>query len=171
MFFFFSDVALWRTSANTNSQDERVGLQSNENVSLLIQVTLHGVKQRTSLRNNSSLWKIPDFASEDLTCLFWESLSPPLLSYRGDMASNSFRESKRGRHAQANHDVGDFNCSLKELRSLMELRGPEGITRIQECYGDVQGLCTRLKTSPIDGKYAADHPCFVSFCSVFRSGS
>uniref|UniRef100_A0A8C7H9C1 Calcium-transporting ATPase n=1 Tax=Oncorhynchus kisutch TaxID=8019 RepID=A0A8C7H9C1_ONCKI len=57
----------------------------------------------------------------------------------------------RGRHAQANHDVGDFNCSLKELRSLMELRGPEGITRIQECYGDVQGLCTRLKTSPIDG--------------------
>uniref|UniRef100_A0A8C8M7J8 Calcium-transporting ATPase n=1 Tax=Oncorhynchus tshawytscha TaxID=74940 RepID=A0A8C8M7J8_ONCTS len=67
------------------------------------------------------------------------------------MASNSFRESKRGRHAQANHDVGDFNCSLKELRSLMELRGPEGITRIQECYGDVQGLCTRLKTSPIDG--------------------
>uniref|UniRef100_A0A4W5KSF5 Calcium-transporting ATPase n=1 Tax=Hucho hucho TaxID=62062 RepID=A0A4W5KSF5_9TELE len=57
----------------------------------------------------------------------------------------------RGRHAQANHDVGDFNCSLKELRSLMELRGPEGIARIQECYGDVQGLCTRLRTSPIDG--------------------
>lgn len=148
-----------------------MGLQeSNENVFLLIQVTLYGVKQLTSLRNNSSLWKIPDFASEDLTCLFWESLSPPPLSYRGDMASNSFRESKRGKHAQANHDVGDFNCSLKELRSLMELRGPEGITRIQECYGDVQGLCTRLKTSPIDGKYAADHPCFVSFCSVFRSG-
>uniref|UniRef100_A0A4W5KS79 Calcium-transporting ATPase n=1 Tax=Hucho hucho TaxID=62062 RepID=A0A4W5KS79_9TELE len=67
------------------------------------------------------------------------------------MASNSFRGSKRGRHAQANHDVGDFNCSLKELRSLMELRGPEGIARIQECYGDVQGLCTRLRTSPIDG--------------------
>uniref|UniRef100_A0A8C7U951 Calcium-transporting ATPase n=1 Tax=Oncorhynchus mykiss TaxID=8022 RepID=A0A8C7U951_ONCMY len=67
------------------------------------------------------------------------------------MASNSFRGSKRGRHAQANHDVGDFNCSLKELRSLMELRGPEGIARIQECYGDVEGLCTRLRTSPIHG--------------------
>ncbi|CAB1323501.1 unnamed protein product [Coregonus sp. 'balchen'] len=67
------------------------------------------------------------------------------------MASNSFRGSKRGRHAQANHDVGDFNCSLKELRSLMELRGPEGIARIQECYGDVEGLCTRLRTSPIYG--------------------
>uniref|UniRef100_A0A8C7MVH2 Calcium-transporting ATPase n=1 Tax=Oncorhynchus kisutch TaxID=8019 RepID=A0A8C7MVH2_ONCKI len=64
---------------------------------------------------------------------------------------NSFRGSKRGRHAQANHDVGDFNCSLKELRSLMELRGPEGIARIQECYGDVEGLCTRLRTSPIHG--------------------
>uniref|UniRef100_A0A8C7UA27 Calcium-transporting ATPase n=1 Tax=Oncorhynchus mykiss TaxID=8022 RepID=A0A8C7UA27_ONCMY len=68
-----------------------------------------------------------------------------------NMASNSFRGSKRGRHAQANHDVGDFNCSLKELRSLMELRGPEGIARIQECYGDVEGLCTRLRTSPIHG--------------------
>uniref|UniRef100_A0A673YC64 Calcium-transporting ATPase n=1 Tax=Salmo trutta TaxID=8032 RepID=A0A673YC64_SALTR len=67
------------------------------------------------------------------------------------MASNSIRGSKRGRHAQANHDVGDFNCSLKELRSLMELRGPEGIARIQECYGDVEGLCTRLRTSPING--------------------
>uniref|UniRef100_A0A6Q2XFN8 Calcium-transporting ATPase n=1 Tax=Esox lucius TaxID=8010 RepID=A0A6Q2XFN8_ESOLU len=57
----------------------------------------------------------------------------------------------RGRHSQANHDVGDFNCTLKELRSLMELRGTEGIARIQECYGSVQGLCTRLRTSPTDG--------------------
>ncbi|KAL0968002.1 hypothetical protein UPYG_G00260850 [Umbra pygmaea] len=67
------------------------------------------------------------------------------------MNSNSFRGSKRGRHAQANHDAGEFNCTLKELRSLMELRGTEGISRIQECYGGVQGLCTRLRTSPVDG--------------------
>uniref|UniRef100_A0A6Q2WTF7 Calcium-transporting ATPase n=1 Tax=Esox lucius TaxID=8010 RepID=A0A6Q2WTF7_ESOLU len=67
------------------------------------------------------------------------------------MATNSLRGSKRGRHSQANHDVGDFNCTLKELRSLMELRGTEGIARIQECYGSVQGLCTRLRTSPTDG--------------------
>ncbi|XP_067090048.1 plasma membrane calcium-transporting ATPase 4 isoform X1 [Osmerus mordax] len=66
------------------------------------------------------------------------------------MANNSFRGSKRGRHAEANHD-GDFSVSLKDLRSLMEVRGAEGITRIQECYGDVQGLCSRLRTSPVDG--------------------
>ncbi|XP_063052297.1 plasma membrane calcium-transporting ATPase 4 [Engraulis encrasicolus] len=66
------------------------------------------------------------------------------------MARNSFRGSKHGKAAEANHDV-DFGCSLKELRSLMELRGPEGLERIQETYGDVQGLCSRLKTSPVDG--------------------
>uniref|UniRef100_A0A672NNZ8 Calcium-transporting ATPase n=1 Tax=Sinocyclocheilus grahami TaxID=75366 RepID=A0A672NNZ8_SINGR len=64
------------------------------------------------------------------------------------MAKNSFRGSKY--KADANHD-GDFGCTLKELRSLMELRGPDGLQRIQECYGDVQGLCSRLKSSPIDG--------------------
>uniref|UniRef100_A0A671T2I8 Calcium-transporting ATPase n=1 Tax=Sinocyclocheilus anshuiensis TaxID=1608454 RepID=A0A671T2I8_9TELE len=51
---------------------------------------------------------------------------------------------------EANHD-GDFGCTLKELRSLMELRGTDGLQRIRDCYGDVQGLCSRLKSSPIDG--------------------
>uniref|UniRef100_A0A8C1JSU6 Calcium-transporting ATPase n=1 Tax=Cyprinus carpio TaxID=7962 RepID=A0A8C1JSU6_CYPCA len=64
------------------------------------------------------------------------------------MAKNSFRGSKY--KADANHD-GEFGCTLKELRSLMELRGTDGSQRIQECYGDVQGLCSRLKSSPIDG--------------------
>ncbi|XP_071765878.1 plasma membrane calcium-transporting ATPase 4 isoform X1 [Centroberyx gerrardi] len=66
------------------------------------------------------------------------------------MASNSFRGSKHGRRAEANHDA-DFSCSLKELRSLMELRGLEGVSRIQESYGDVHGLCARLRTSPVEG--------------------
>ncbi|KAM4619483.1 plasma membrane calcium-transporting ATPase 4 isoform 1-T1 [Polymixia lowei] len=66
------------------------------------------------------------------------------------MANNSFRGSKHGRRAEVNHDA-DFSCSLKDLRSLMELRGVEGLSRIQECYGDVNGLCTRLRTSPIEG--------------------
>uniref|UniRef100_A0A672KKN1 Calcium-transporting ATPase n=1 Tax=Sinocyclocheilus grahami TaxID=75366 RepID=A0A672KKN1_SINGR len=52
--------------------------------------------------------------------------------------------------AEPNHD-GEFGCSLKELRSLMELRGAEGLHKIQETYGDVNGLCNRLKTSPVDG--------------------
>uniref|UniRef100_A0AAY4BXN4 Calcium-transporting ATPase n=1 Tax=Denticeps clupeoides TaxID=299321 RepID=A0AAY4BXN4_9TELE len=65
------------------------------------------------------------------------------------MARNSFRASKRSK-AEANHDA-DFGCTLKDLRSLMELRGPEGLQKIQESYGGLHGLCARLKTSPIDG--------------------
>ncbi|KAA0724406.1 Plasma membrane calcium-transporting ATPase 1 [Triplophysa tibetana] len=64
------------------------------------------------------------------------------------MARNSFRGSKY--RAEVNHD-GDFGCTLKELRSLMELRGTDGLQRIQECYGDVQELCSRLKSSPTEG--------------------
>uniref|UniRef100_A0A4W5LE26 Calcium-transporting ATPase n=1 Tax=Hucho hucho TaxID=62062 RepID=A0A4W5LE26_9TELE len=63
------------------------------------------------------------------------------------MANNSYSGVK---NSTANHD-GDFGCSLKDLRSLMELRGAEAISKIGESYGDVQGLCTRLKTSPVDG--------------------
>lgn len=35
----------------------------------------------------------------------------------------------------------------------MELRGAESLTRIQQSYGDVNGLCARLRTSPVEGKY------------------
>ncbi|XP_056307744.1 plasma membrane calcium-transporting ATPase 1b [Danio aesculapii] len=69
------------------------------------------------------------------------------------MAKNSFRGSKY--RPEANHD-GHFSCTLKELRSLMELRGTDGLQRIQECYGDVQGLCSKLKSSPIEG--LSGHP-------------
>ncbi|XP_074481565.1 plasma membrane calcium-transporting ATPase 1 isoform X1 [Sebastes fasciatus] len=65
------------------------------------------------------------------------------------MANNSYSGVKNSL-VEANHD-GEFGCSLKELRSLMELRGAEAIGKIGECYEDVQGLCHRLKTSPIDG--------------------
>lgn len=66
------------------------------------------------------------------------------------MANNSLRGSKHGRHGEANHEA-DFSCSLQELRSLMELRGAESAARIQERYGDVGGLCARLRTSPVEG--------------------
>uniref|UniRef100_A0A8C2Q0K0 Calcium-transporting ATPase n=1 Tax=Cyprinus carpio TaxID=7962 RepID=A0A8C2Q0K0_CYPCA len=65
------------------------------------------------------------------------------------MANNSYSGVKNS-VAEPNHD-GEFGCSLKELRSLMELRGAEGLHKIQESYGDVNGLCNRLKTSPVDG--------------------
>uniref|UniRef100_A0A8C6PDI8 Calcium-transporting ATPase n=1 Tax=Nothobranchius furzeri TaxID=105023 RepID=A0A8C6PDI8_NOTFU len=50
----------------------------------------------------------------------------------------------------ANHEP-EFSCSLQELGSLMALRGEEAITRIHESFGDVSGLCVRLRTSPVDG--------------------
>lgn len=66
------------------------------------------------------------------------------------MANNSYSGVKNSM-VEANHD-GEFGCTLKELRSLMELRGTEAISKIGETYQDIQGLCSRLKTSPIDGK-------------------
>uniref|UniRef100_M3ZT82 Calcium-transporting ATPase n=1 Tax=Xiphophorus maculatus TaxID=8083 RepID=M3ZT82_XIPMA len=65
------------------------------------------------------------------------------------MANNSYSGVKNSL-MEANHD-GEFGCTLKELRSLMELRGADAITKISETYGDTQGLCSRLKTSAIDG--------------------
>ncbi|XP_068168913.1 plasma membrane calcium-transporting ATPase 1-like [Antennarius striatus] len=66
------------------------------------------------------------------------------------MANNSLRGSKHGRRGEANHEAA-FSCSLQELRSLMELRGAEARNRIHDSYGDVSGLCGRLRTSPVDG--------------------
>ncbi|KAG7259301.1 hypothetical protein CRUP_037166 [Coryphaenoides rupestris] len=65
------------------------------------------------------------------------------------MANNSYSGVKNS--VVENNHAGDFGCSLKDLRALMELRGAEGLGKIQEHYGDAQGLCNRLKTSPIDG--------------------
>ncbi|KPP70092.1 hypothetical protein Z043_111107, partial [Scleropages formosus] len=64
------------------------------------------------------------------------------------MANNSYSGVKNSM-AETNHE-GDFGCSLKELCNLMELRGTEGLHKIEESYGGVQGLCTRLKSSPVE---------------------
>ncbi|XP_075886316.1 plasma membrane calcium-transporting ATPase 1 isoform X1 [Nelusetta ayraudi] len=65
------------------------------------------------------------------------------------MANNSYSGVKNS-VVEANHD-GEFGCTLKELRSLMELRGAEALSKVGESYEDTQGLCNRLKTSPVDG--------------------
>uniref|UniRef100_A0A8C6UF28 Calcium-transporting ATPase n=1 Tax=Neogobius melanostomus TaxID=47308 RepID=A0A8C6UF28_9GOBI len=65
------------------------------------------------------------------------------------MANNSYSGVKNSL-VEANHE-GEFGCSLKELRALMELRGAEALEKIGETYGDVPAICNRLKTSPIDG--------------------
>ncbi|XP_075065487.1 plasma membrane calcium-transporting ATPase 1 isoform X2 [Mixophyes fleayi] len=51
---------------------------------------------------------------------------------------------------EANHG-GDFGITVEELRTLMELRSTDALQKIQECYGDVYGICSRLKTSPHEG--------------------
>lgn len=43
-----------------------------------------------------------------------------------------------------------YGVSLKQLRELMEHRGREGVTKIQE-IGGVQELCKKLYTSPNEG--------------------
>ncbi|KQK74045.1 plasma membrane calcium-transporting ATPase 1 isoform X1 [Amazona aestiva] len=68
----------------------------------------------------------------------------------GDMANNSVAYSGvKNAVKEANH--GDFGVTLAELRSLMELRAADALHKIQECYGDVHGICTKLKTSPNEG--------------------
>ncbi|XP_051516088.1 plasma membrane calcium-transporting ATPase 3 isoform X5 [Myxocyprinus asiaticus] len=70
----------------------------------------------------------------------------------GEMANSvvDFYPKQGGGGADANH-AGDFGVTLDELQSLMELRGPEALQKIQESYGDVEGLCQRLKSSTSDG--------------------
>ncbi|XP_073447824.1 plasma membrane calcium-transporting ATPase 2 isoform X7 [Aquarana catesbeiana] len=66
----------------------------------------------------------------------------------GDMSNSDFY-SKNQRN-EVNH-ASEFGCTLDELRSLMELRGTEAVVKIKECYGDTDGMCRRLKTSPTEG--------------------
>lgn len=68
------------------------------------------------------------------------------------MANNSLRGSKQGRRGEANHDA-EFGCTPQELRTLMELRGADSVNKIKDSYGDVNGLCARLRTSPVEGKH------------------
>ncbi|XP_048409132.1 plasma membrane calcium-transporting ATPase 1-like isoform X1 [Stegostoma tigrinum] len=52
--------------------------------------------------------------------------------------------------AEGNHD-SEFGCTVGDLRALMELRSGEAVSKIHETYGDVQDICRRLKTSPVEG--------------------
>ncbi|XP_050979471.1 plasma membrane calcium-transporting ATPase 4 isoform X5 [Labeo rohita] len=66
------------------------------------------------------------------------------------MANNTADHPPGNSVAEVDHE-GDFGCSMMQLRELMELRSGEAVNKIAECYGDVQGICRRLKTSPIEG--------------------
>ncbi|XP_047461533.1 plasma membrane calcium-transporting ATPase 3b isoform X2 [Mugil cephalus] len=56
-----------------------------------------------------------------------------------------------GGKVDGTHAGGDFVVSVKELRELMELRGADALQKIQESYGDTEGLCQRLQSSTTDG--------------------
>ncbi|XP_042259735.1 plasma membrane calcium-transporting ATPase 1-like isoform X2 [Thunnus maccoyii] len=66
------------------------------------------------------------------------------------MANNTADHPPGNSVAEGNHD-GDFGVTTTELRGLMELRSGEAVNKIRDTYGDVQGICRRLKTSPIEG--------------------
>lgn len=67
----------------------------------------------------------------------------------GDMSNSDFYA--KNQRNEENH-AASFGCSVMELRSLMELRGPEAVIKLQEDYTGVEGLCKRLKTSPTEGE-------------------
>ncbi|XP_053096727.1 plasma membrane calcium-transporting ATPase 3b isoform X5 [Pangasianodon hypophthalmus] len=74
----------------------------------------------------------------------------------GDMANSAVEfYPKRSGGMEANHS-DNFGVTMEELRSLMELRGAEALQKIQETYGDTEGLCHRLKSSTTDG--LSDNP-------------
>uniref|UniRef100_A0A673KXZ1 Calcium-transporting ATPase n=1 Tax=Sinocyclocheilus rhinocerous TaxID=307959 RepID=A0A673KXZ1_9TELE len=66
------------------------------------------------------------------------------------MANNTADHPPGNSVAEVDHE-GDFGCTTMQLRELMELRSGEAVNKIAECYGDVQGICRRLKTSPVEG--------------------
>ncbi|ULT98020.1 hypothetical protein L3Y34_005685 [Caenorhabditis briggsae] len=45
----------------------------------------------------------------------------------------------------------EYDCSIAELKLLMELRGAEALEKINSTYNGVEGLCQKLKTDPING--------------------
>ncbi|KAJ7994453.1 hypothetical protein DPEC_G00249420 [Dallia pectoralis] len=68
----------------------------------------------------------------------------------GDLTNSDFYAKNQRNSVSGNHE-GDFRVSVMELRGLMELRGSEAVVKVQEDYGDMVGLCQRLKTSPTEG--------------------
>uniref|UniRef100_A0A8C5CH68 Calcium-transporting ATPase n=1 Tax=Gadus morhua TaxID=8049 RepID=A0A8C5CH68_GADMO len=65
--------------------------------------------------------------------------------------ANNAAEHPPGNSVADPSQEGDFGITTMDLRNLMELRSAEAVASIRDGYGDVQGICRRLKTSPIEG--------------------
>lgn len=77
----------------------------------------------------------------------------------GDFSNSTvafYPKSQRGSGAVSgaseDNPTGGFGATLDELKALMELRGAEALQKIQDSYGDTEGLCHRLKTSATEGE-------------------
>lgn len=44
-----------------------------------------------------------------------------------------------------------YQCTVDELKTLMECRGAEAKERIETDYGGIDGLCKKLRTDPLNG--------------------
>ncbi|XP_034064548.1 LOW QUALITY PROTEIN: plasma membrane calcium-transporting ATPase 3b [Gymnodraco acuticeps] len=53
--------------------------------------------------------------------------------------------------AEGSQAGGDFGVTVTELAELMELRGTDALQKIQESYGDTDGLCQRLQSNTTEG--------------------
>uniref|UniRef100_A0A8D3DYE2 Calcium-transporting ATPase n=1 Tax=Scophthalmus maximus TaxID=52904 RepID=A0A8D3DYE2_SCOMX len=56
-----------------------------------------------------------------------------------------------GGRADGSNAGGDFGVTVEELRELMELRGTDALQKVQENYGDTEGLCQRLLSNTTEG--------------------
>lgn len=77
----------------------------------------------------------------------------------GEMANSAVefypkgtRSGSRGGRGDGGQAGGDLQVTVKELGELMELRGADALQKIQDSYGDTEGLCRRLQSSPTDGE-------------------
>ncbi len=66
---------------------------------------------------------------------------------------------KKKKNTQENNDISveeagkQFGISLKNLETLMQTRGHDGIKELNEIHGGLSGLGQKLKTNLITGKY------------------
>ncbi|XP_067422484.1 plasma membrane calcium-transporting ATPase 1-like [Emydura macquarii macquarii] len=67
------------------------------------------------------------------------------------MARNSSAQDMTVLARNGHQEAEGFEMTLVELCALMELRSVDALKKIKESYGDVFGICTRLKTSPQEG--------------------
>lgn len=75
-----------------------------------------------------------------------------------------------GGRADGSHVGGDFGVTVKELRELMELRGADALQKIQDSYGDTEGLCQRLQSNITDGEQAWTDEWLIGLKSRWRNG-